>query len=49
MGKSRKDNQWKLLNVIINGVNLGNTFRSQFDQAMKKEANLDRVIDNWAS
>lgn len=49
MGKSRKDNQWKLLNVIINGVNLGNTFRSQFDQAMKKEVNLDRVIDNWAS
>lgn len=49
MGKSRKDNQWKLLNVIINGVNLGNTFRSQFQQAMKKEGDLDRVIENWAS
>lgn len=49
MGKSLRDNQWKLLNLIINGVNLGNTFRSQFDQAMKKEGDLDLVIDNWAS
>ncbi|NHN39663.1 ABC transporter substrate-binding protein [Pseudomaricurvus alcaniphilus] len=49
MGKSKLNNQWKLLNVIIDGVNLGNTFRSQFAQAMKKHGDLDLVIDNWSS
>ena len=48
LGKSKVDNQWKLLNVIINGVNLGTTFRSQFSQSMKKYGDLDAVIDNWA-
>ena len=48
LGISKVDNQWKLLNVIINGVNLGSTFRSQFAQAMKKHGDLDAVIDNWS-
>ncbi len=39
---------WKLINVILDGVNLGRTFRSQFSQAMKKhDGNLDKVIDTW--
>ncbi|WP_179957595.1 MlaC/ttg2D family ABC transporter substrate-binding protein [Exilibacterium tricleocarpae] len=29
--------EWKLINVTINGVNLGKTFRSQFAQAMQQE------------
>ncbi|NIB41865.1 ABC transporter substrate-binding protein [Pseudomaricurvus alkylphenolicus] len=37
MGKSPSSGEWKLLNVVINGVNLGHTFRSQFAQAMKKK------------
>jgi len=49
MGKSKGSGEWKLLNVIINGINLGNTFRSQFAQAMKKKGDLDTVIDSWSS
>lgn len=49
MGKSKRDNQWKLLNVIIDGVNLGSTFRSQFSQAMKKHGDIDAVIENWST
>ncbi len=47
MGLDRNDNRWKLLNVVINGVNLGNTFRSQFAQAMQKNGDLDSVIESW--
>lgn len=40
--------EWKLINVILDGVNLGRTFRSQFSQAMKKhDGDLDKVIDTW--
>ncbi len=49
LGKSQADNQWKLLNVTINGINLGKTFRSQFDQAMKKSGDLDEVINSWSA
>lgn len=48
MGKSAQGNSWKLLNVTINGVNLGVTFRSQFAQAMKATGDLDQVINNWS-
>ena len=43
-----KEGEWKMLNVIINGINLGKTLRSQFQQAMKDSGSLDTVIDNWA-
>ncbi len=40
--------EWKLINVILDGVNLGRTFRSQFSQAMKKhDGNVDKVISTW--
>lgn len=43
-----KAGQWKLINVVLNGVNLGESFTSQFDQAMIKNNNdIDKVIDNW--
>nr|WP_284500744.1 ABC transporter substrate-binding protein [Microbulbifer sp. GX H0434] len=41
--------QWKLINVILNGVNLGKTFRSQFAQSMQTHGDLDKVIANWSS
>jgi phospholipid transport system substrate-binding protein len=45
-----KASEWKLINVVLNGVNLGDSFRSQFDQAMIKHAgNIDKVIENWLS
>lgn len=49
MGFSKKTSEWKLLNVVINGVNLGATFRSQFAQAMQKAGDLDVVIDQWSA
>ncbi len=39
---------WKVVNVIINGINLGNTFRNQFSQAYSRHGDIDAVIDNWA-
>ncbi|MDY7220417.1 ABC transporter substrate-binding protein [Denitrificimonas sp. JX-1] len=44
----RLDNQWRMRNVIINGINLGKLFRDQFAEAMQRNAqDLNRVIDNW--
>ncbi|MBH8580332.1 MlaC/ttg2D family ABC transporter substrate-binding protein [Bisbaumannia pacifica] len=43
------DGQWKVVNVIVNGINLGLTFRNQFDQAMRDLGrDYDAVIDTWA-
>lgn len=47
-----KDEQWRMLNIIINGVNMGLTYRSQFLDAMKDAqygGDLDRVIAGWAA
>ena len=42
--------QWKVRNVIVEGINIGLLFRDQFAQAMKTHRNdLDAVIDNWGS
>ncbi len=41
--------EWRVVNVIVNGINLGLTFRNQFDQAMRdKGRDYDAVIDGWA-
>lgn len=43
-----KAGEWKLINVVLNGVNLGESFTSQFDQAMIKNGNdVDKVISTW--
>lgn len=40
--------QWKVRNVIVEGINIGLLFRDQFAQAMQTHRNdLDAVIDNW--
>ncbi len=47
MGRDRSG-EWKLRNVIIESVNLGEIYRSQFEAAARKEnGDLDAVIDNW--
>jgi len=41
--------EWKVRNVIINGINIGKLFRDQFADAMQRNGNdLDKTIDNWA-
>lgn len=43
-----KSGEWKLINLVLDGVNLGRSLRSQFSQAAKKyDGDLDKVIDNW--
>lgn len=45
-----KDGQWKVINVIINGINLGKTFRGQFAQSSQKNnGDIDKVIASWDS
>jgi phospholipid transport system substrate-binding protein len=45
-----KDGDWRVYNLIINGINIGLTYRNQFASAMKSSdhrGNLDAVIDHW--
>jgi len=45
-----KNGNWLIINIIVNGVNLGLTFRNQF-KALAKEhnENIDEVIKHWTS
>ena len=45
-----KNWNWLIINIIVNGVNLGLTFRNQF-QALAKEhnGNIDEAIKHWTS
>ncbi len=42
------DGQWKLRNVVIDGINIGLQFRSQFASYMARYNNsIDEVIEHW--
>ncbi len=44
----QKNGNWKLRNIVINGINIGLQFRSQFSSSMQKYKNdIDLVIENW--
>lgn len=46
----RSDDGWKIVNIIINGVNLGLTFRNQFQAlAVTHEENIEITLKNWVS
>ena len=43
------DREWKLRNLTIEAINLGQVYRSQFYSAVKlHKGNVDKVIDNWS-
>ena len=43
------DGQWKLRNVMINGINVGKLFRDQFADSMQRNGNdLEKTIASWA-
>lgn len=43
-----KSGEWKLINVVLNGVNLGQSFSGQFKASLAKyNGNIDQVIANW--
>ncbi|MCB1706022.1 MAG: ABC transporter substrate-binding protein [Halioglobus sp.] len=49
MGKE-KSGEWKLNNVIIESVNLGEVYRDQFlASAREQDGDLDAVIANWTT
>ncbi|QFU74955.1 ABC transporter substrate-binding protein [Halioglobus maricola] len=49
MGRD-KSGDWKLRNVIIENVNLGEIYRNQFEAAARKQdGNLDAVIESWSA
>ena len=41
------DNNWKLRNVIVDGINVGIQFRRQFADAVREHQNVEFVVDNW--
>jgi phospholipid transport system substrate-binding protein len=44
-----EEQRWMLRNVIINGINIGLQFRSQFNAYMQKyKKDVDKVIENWS-
>lgn len=43
------DGEWRVRNFVVNGVNLGLTYRNQFAELMKTHSqNIDAVIDAWS-
>ena len=45
-----KQGEWKMENVVVNGVNIGLTYRNQFARLMKVHGNdVDLVISGWTS
>ena len=43
-----KEGKWKIINIEINGMNLGKIFRNQFYSLMEKNSeDIDLVIQNW--
>ena len=46
----KSENDWKIVNIIINGVNLGLTFRNQFQAlAVSQNENIEATLINWVS
>ena len=47
-----KEGQWRVMNIIINGINMGLTYRNQFASAVNDPAyggDMDQAIDGWVS
>lgn len=46
----KNDKDWKIVNIIINGVNLGLTFRNQFQAlAVSHNDDIEATLSNWIS
>ena len=49
MGRANSG-EWQLRNIVIEGVNLGEIYRSQFEaSARKNNGDLNAVIDSWTA
>ena len=45
---ARSGGKWLLRNLIVDGVNIGKQFQSQFNSYMSQYKTVDAVIENWA-
>ncbi|HEX5676815.1 MAG TPA: ABC transporter substrate-binding protein [Alcanivorax sp.] len=43
------DDQWKVVNVYVNGLDLRDIYRAQFAQSMQQHGDLDKVIQSWSA
>lgn len=44
----KRDEGWKLVNIIINGINLRITFKNQFaDMMQRNKFKVGKVVDSW--
>jgi phospholipid transport system substrate-binding protein len=47
MGKNRQG-QWKMINLVLNGINFGQTFRGQFAAAVERNnGDVAKTIQQW--
>ena len=47
MAKNRQG-QWKMINIVLNGINLGQTFRGQFAATVEKnQGDVEKTINEW--
>jgi phospholipid transport system substrate-binding protein len=41
---------WRMRNLVVENVNLGQIYRNQFESAARRyDGDLDKVIDNWSA
>jgi len=46
--QKNEEGDWKVVNVVLNGVNVGKAYRNHFVESANKYAdNLDQIIANW--
>ena len=44
------NNEWRVRNIVVNGINLGKLYRDQFAESMQRNGgDLDKTINNWGS
>lgn len=43
------DDQWRVVNVYVNGLDLRSVYQLQFAHSMNQYGDLDKVIDNWSA
>jgi len=41
--------EWQVRNIIVNGINLGLTYRAQFKSLMEEKKDIDAVISAWGA
>jgi phospholipid transport system substrate-binding protein len=47
--RKNKENKWRVRNIVLDGINLGLTYRNQFNSAtLSYNGDVDQTIANWS-